>query len=158
MSDNYITYRQLIEKANPPFIPFVRIILEELSDISTDPLAPTISTRHYKAYMNNAQIRGEDKEERKPEEIKSDLEKYITVGQSGTYVFEKTSFDFTYHIEHFMVWDYEKIYERSYALEARKDAQLEVQTVDNRNWILLGTAAIIMIGVGFYYYHQKRKI
>jgi len=155
--DDYELYRKAVKGIKPPYIPFMRLLLEELADACTNPADHTLSTRHYKYTIQNSRIIPLDQNQPAPHEITKEIKACVEAAVSVNYDFNEKgiSFDLEKYIRNYKVMDNEKTYKTSHEIEPRTKQRND----SSSNWLLagLGVAAVVAVGVAVFFYTNKQS-
>jgi len=150
--NDYELYRNDLKTIQPPFIPFMRLLLEDLADASTNPEDPTLSTRHYKCQVHNSRIYGlmgsttQTMAQRVVEENKRTVEN----AQSGDYDLGYANTDWEEYIRNYQALTNEKTYALSLQLEPRAKQS-------NTLYWVAGGALVVAVGIGAWYYVNNKN-
>jgi len=158
--NNYESYRRAIQTVKPPFIPYMRLLLEEIADASTDPQDTTISTRHFKVTVQNRRMYGLNNESSNLHSdmgVISENKHIVQHAQSETYTLNvRNSSEFENYILYYQALDNEETYKESLTIEPRQSKQSNSSTT----LLWVGGAlvvAAVSVGLGYYFVTKKNK-
>jgi len=156
--NDYELYRKTLKSVNPPFIPFMRLLLEEVADACTDPADPTISTRHYKCRVQNMRIYGMRDELATMAHVATKLlvenKQLLEDAKAVHFVAQGTTrMDLEGYILNYKVLENDLTYEISRALQPRPANQEDSSTII---WIGIG-GALVVAGFAVFYVYQRKN-
>jgi len=150
----YYEYWNLQRAINPPFVPFFRILLEEISFENTSPEDPTLTTRSYTAQIKDNRF---FVERTGPKNVTQRYLDLIASAKEGSYPEPNQQF-LVAHLANFKVMDADSAYERSRKLQPRlppvdvslpKEEEEEDDGFNYVPYVVLGIGVLIGLGVWF---------
>jgi len=153
--EGYIEYWTLQRAINPPFIPFFRIILEDIAYVGTNPEDPTLTTRTYQCQVKNDRIYGQHDG---PHPQTRALVELVNSAKEGSYpavndpVLEK-------YLENYPVFTNDQSYDRSRVVQPREPAKHQAESESTHNEYLSYAPYVVigltLIGTGLYFFGQN---
>jgi len=150
--DGYKDYWNLQNSIVVPYVPFFRIILEELANEGTLPDEPTLSTRAYQCQVKNNRILGEREA---PHNLTRHYLDIIMKAKEGSYL-EPKEFVVWQTLDHAKIFTNEEAYERSKQLEP-KQSSIPVPETDHFDYLPYIAIGLGLISVAGFWYLRSQK-